>query len=380
MVARRVGVKLALATVTALGAAAHGLSAQEATVTTIRGSEGTWALPANARVGERDGRQVILLGRGSQVVRTDLDFSSGTIDFDLAADDATLFAGLVFRGAGTGDFENVYVRPYNSEEWNAVQYNPSLKGGSTWQLYPEFNAPAEIPRNRWIHIRVDVDGPRARFWVGDAAGPTLVVERLRADSRHGPVGFWATNGQSEEPTVAISNVVVRPRTVTTADAAWRAEPASGTLTAWSVSDPVDAPADGPVRWIPEARGFRDAWAEEDGLVNLTRVVGPPDGGRKTVVARTHVHADEARVVPVDLGYSDDVTVFVNGAPVYSGHGGWSARYEGFFGALRTGFETAWLPLRAGDNEVVLAVSDALPFGWGFKARLGEAEGVWPTQR
>jgi hypothetical protein len=359
-------------------AGVQGLAAQDATVATIAGSEGTWALPANARVGERDGRQVILLGGGPQVVRTDLDFSSGTIEFDLALDDETLFAGLAFRGAGTGDFENVYVRPGNSDEWNAVQYNPGIRGGSTWQLYPEFNAAAEIPRNRWFHVRVDVDGTRARFWIGDTAEPTLVVDRLRAEADVGPVGFWATNGENGDPTAAISNVVVRPRTVTAAGDGWSAEPAAGTLTSWSVSSPVDAPDEGPVGWIPRASGFRDVWSEEDGLVNLTRLVGPPRGGRKSVVARAHIHADEATVVPMELGYSDDVTVFLNGDPIYSGHGGWSTRYPGFFGALRTGFDTVWLPLRDRDNVVVLVVSDAQAFGWGFKARLGEADGVTPT--
>lgn len=349
-------------------------SAQGNEAVRVPGSAGRWILPEHALTGEVEGRAVIRIGRGEPVVSSGIDFASGTIEFDVKPDDETLFVGVLLRRDTGGDAERVYLRPYDTDAWSAVQYDPDIGGSATWQLYPEFNAEASLPRNAWIHVRLEVDGSRLEVFIGDGPNPTMVVPRLRGTTTRGGLGFWATNGVDESPTVAVSRVVVRPALPTRAAAPPPAAP-PGTLTTWDVAGPVAAPEKGPVREVDRSLRWQAVAAEEDGLVSLTRHVGPPPGGaRATAWARTTLRAESAGSVPLDIAYSDDVTVFLNGRPLYSGHGGWSTRYPGFFGALRRGFETVWLPLRAGDNELLLAVSDALPFGWGFAARLIEDDG------
>lgn len=350
-------------------------SAQDARPVRIPGSAGSWVLPENARTGEVEGRAALRIGRGPLVLSRGIDFSSGTIEFDVRPDDETLFVGVLFRRDPGGDAERVYLRPYDTDDWSAVQYDPDIRGSATWQLYPEFNAEASLPRNAWIHVRLEVDGPRLEVYVGDGSDPTMVVRRLRGTTTRGGLAFWATNGVDERTTVAVTGIVVRPAQPTRAVA--DAPPVRpGTLTRWDVAGPVAAPLEGPVREVAGSLEWRTVTAEEEGLVSLTRHVGPPaPGTRETAWARTSLRAEASVDVPLDLAYSDDVTVFLNGRPLYSGHGGWSTRYPRFFGALRRGFETVWLPLRAGDNELLLAVSDALPFGWGFAARLLDEGGV-----
>ena len=66
-----------------------------------------------------------------------------------------------------------------------------------------------------------------------------------------------------------------------------------------------------------------------------------------------------------IGYSDDVTVLVNGEPIYSGINGWNARTPDFISFVNADFERVWLPLKAGRNEIALAVTDNQIFGWGL---------------
>ena len=80
-------------------------------------------------------------------------------------------------------------------------------------------------------------------------------------------------------------------------------------------------------------------------------------------------AETAGPVALDIGYSDEVTVFLDGVPLFSGVNGWESRYPGYLGYVRLGSDTVHLPLAVGANELVLAVTDDQRFGWGFAARL-----------
>jgi len=141
----------------------------------------------------------------------------------------------------------------------------------------------------------------------------------------------------------------------------------GTLSSWEVAGPVNAAA-GMVAALPEIKGWRPVSVEESGLVNINRALrGTP--GRTTAFARTTVKSSEGRRVLLELGYSDDVTVFLNGQPVYSGINGFESRHPEYMGFVKAGYENIFLNLRAGENEIVLAVTEEQRFGWGFIARL-----------
>jgi hypothetical protein len=103
-------------------------------------------------------------------------------------------------------------------------------------------------------------------------------------------------------------------------------------------------------------------------VLLRQVARPERGKRATVLAKLTVTAEREERVPLHLGYSDEVTVFVNGAPLFSADDSYSfdrPRREGLIGLDQA---TVFLPLRAGENELVLAVTDVFG-GWGLMGRL-----------
>ena len=94
----------------------------------------------------------------------------------------------------------------------------------------------------------------------------------------------------------------------------------------------------------------------------------PQPGMKVVYARTSINSDRDQVKKLYVGYSDDVSVFLNGKILYRGRSAQSFRDPAFLGIVNPENDAVYLPLKKGDNELVLAVSE-LGGGWGFICRL-----------
>ena len=297
------------------------------------------------------------------------DFSDGTIEFDMTPLAGGNFFGLVFRYASPTIHDNIYFRLHKSGEFDAVQYAPRLHTtAGAWQLFREFAGPGELPVGTWTRVRTEVRGGRLEIFVGDSTKPLVVVPRLRGLSGTGRVGFWArVNNKPLEWTVAISNVRVLARPPASASApdtlAWPA----GTLGGWQVAGPYEAPDSSVAPPFPTASAWKPLPMEEGGLLNISRNVAKPPGGRHVVFLRNSIRASQARTAQLTLGYSEDVMLWLNGVPLYRGTNALGGRYPGYNGWLAMA-ETVYLPLRAGDNELLVAVGER-GFGWGLKARI-----------
>lgn len=331
------------------------------------------ALAGNVKFEPFLGRDAMWLKSNTHVVKAGLDLRDGTIEFDLAPMDQGDFAAITFRRASFADHENIYLRLRRSGDFMALQYAPRVKGSSTWQLYRDFSVEANWPRNQWTHVRVELRGSKMDVYVGNATTPALSVPRLRNGTTGGEVGFWArVNDRPEAWAAAISNLQIRPSTtVTPLTPAASAPPEY--LSNWQISGPV--PAKGVVTAMPPAPStWIPASAEESGLVNVNRLF-PVQKQRSMVLARHIIRSDTARRVLAGFGYSDDVTVFLNGEPVYTGQNGWDSRTPQLASFVDARWESVFLPLRSGDNELVLAVTDDQRFGWGFAVRLADRTGL-----
>jgi hypothetical protein len=309
----------------------------------------------------------------SHIVRHGFDFGDGTIEFDLAPMELGDFAALTFRRTSFTNHENIYFRLRRSGDFMAMQYAPRVNGSSTWQLYREFAVETAWPRNQWTHVRVEIKGSQMEVYAGDAGKPVLIVPRLRNGTTGGEIGFWArVNDRPLEWAAAISNLQVRrlpaPVTLTAA-----ANAPVQFIWNWQLSDP--SPAVGAVLAVPPSVAkWTPARAEESGLVNVNRMF-PVQKQRSVIFARHTLRSDSARRVLAGIGYSDDVTVFVNGEPLYVGGNAWDSRTPALNSFVDARWESIFLPLRAGDNEIVLAVADDQRFGWGFAVRIDDATGL-----
>lgn len=163
---------------------------------------------------------------------------------------------------------------------------------------------------------------------------------------------------------------------------------ANTLTKWSLSPSYDALArnlEHPLSPTEIATiKWQDVEAEPPGFVVIYRCREAPhprvtfqgdfskrlepQPGMKVVYAQTNISSDRDQVKKLFLGYSDDVSVFLNGKILYRGRSAQGFRDPGFLGIVNPENDAVYLPLKKGSNELMLAVSE-LGGGWGFICKL-----------
>src|SRR4029078_662239 len=118
-------------------------------------------------------------------------------DVDVATPASRGFFGIEFRVSGDSpNAEWVYLRQHKSGLPDAIQYTPILNTGLNWQLYngPGFTAAVEIPKNEWFHLRLELTGAQAKFYVSDMTKPALVMDDLKSGVEKGRVALAVLTG------------------------------------------------------------------------------------------------------------------------------------------------------------------------------------------
>jgi hypothetical protein len=240
----------------------------------------------------------------------------------------------------------------------------------------------DIPRDTWLHLRLELAGAQARLFVKDLERPALVVEDLKSGRRSGQLALWVLGGAT-----CYSNFQVR----STPEVPFERHPPPmppGTLTRWSLSQSFDALARDLERPLSAEEAAAMAWeeveAEPPGVVPINRYRQSPhprvsfatdfskrlepQPGMAVVYARTRLDADRDQVKRLSLGYSDEVSVFLDGRLLYRGRSAQNFRDPAFLGIVNPENDALYLPLARGPHELVLAVAE-LGGGWGFVGRL-----------
>jgi len=347
-----------------------------------------WDLQGKAQAVDYQGRKALFLDGGEAVIK-DFEMRDGIIDVDVATPAARGFFGIEFRiGDDGANSEWVYLRQHKSGLPDALQYTPVLNTGLNWQIYsgPGFTGAVEIPKDAWFHLRLEVAGAQAKLWVQDMEKPALVMNDLKSGIQKGDVALAVLTGATY-----FSNFEVR----STPDAPWQRRPPPmppDTLTKWSLSPSFDALARNLERPLPPAEAAAIAWqdveAEPPGFVVLYRYREAPhprvtfqgdfskrlepQPGAKVLYARTRIESDRDKVAKLWIGYSDEVSVFLDGKILYRGRSAQGFRDPGFLGIVNPENDAVFLPLRKGTNELVLALAE-LGGGWGFVCRLTDVE-------
>ncbi len=132
----------------------------------------------------------------------------------------------------------------------------------------------------------------------------------------------------------------------------------------------------------EMPGASQEWqpisTERGGLVNISRVFGKPlpEPNRAVAWLKTTIHSDTKQTKKVDIGWTREIWVFVNGKLVYSGQNLFEVEAARKFPDARCSLENGsfTLSLEPGDNEVAVAIANNF-FGWGIMLRLADPEGI-----
>lgn len=339
-----------------------------------------------ARVETLGGRQALRMTTGT-AFRRDVRIQDGTVEFDLWSTGERAFAYLHFRMQSDDESEALYFRLHKTRLPDAVQYDPFYQGAGNWQLFhgPESTAAAELKAGRWIHVRLVLHGEKAAVFLDGAPEPVLVIPKLARGAGGGFIAlrsFLGVNIKGDvEPPSSFANLVVRPDVVDydfSRVVEKQAPALPGLVTRFRLS-PAFAPGDGPVRALPTTLGASSSWPSTEtlpaGLIVLGSKVKIKEGQRRyATVASFRVRAEQAGVKRLRLGFSDEVSAFLNGQIVYSGDQRYSFNFPRQEGLIHLDQASLYLPLRQGDNEISLVISEVFG-GWGVMAQFEDASGL-----
>lgn len=318
-----------------------------------------WILQ-NAEIKEHLGRT----GLCGNAVLKDVEFTNGTIEVDVAVSGARSYPGVNFRIQSNGNAEHFYIRPHRAGLYpDAIQYTPILNGISSWQLYngDGFTNSGEFPENEWMHLKLEIAGKQARVFINDAL--VLEIPELQLGECKGAIGVSGPKNSS----AYFSNFCYKIDDSLELPPAPPKDIPPGFLTEWEISQTFHASQvdfeKHPSNQEIEELTWQKVIGEATGLVDVGKVHGRTGRETDVVFAKTVIESDAAQTKKFVFGYSDAISVFLNGEILYFGNSAYQQRDPSFLGIIGLN-DALYLPLKAGKNELMIIVAESFG-GWGF---------------
>ena len=356
-----------------------GLAGSEAFAENVPMTADRWDVAGETSFVVQDGRQAVRLGpapgqppRGAEANLRGVSFTTGTVEFDMLQGPGVYdFAGLLFHVQEDANADLFYIRPHQNGNPDSTQYTPVVNGSLAWQIFTGdgFTSQHSFNYGHWMHVRADIYADSALISIDGT--PALAIPHLKSHARNGALGLTSVHG------AYFANFTVTPiaNYQDPHPAAPEAPLPPGVVPAWQVS-PAIPEADG------MARAARGDWSgiqwqripvESHGEDNLS-LAGADGDGHHTYIARFSVRSAAARTAAMEFGFSDRVHIYLNGQLLYFGHDEQGSRDYRFLGII--GFwDTLYLPLRAGANEVTFVVTDETNGGTAAAARFAADAGL-----
>src|SRR5689334_20133662 len=186
----------AILLIVSITALTHMVHAQAKQAESIPADSPRWDLQGQAKVTDYQNRKSLFLDGGAALLKNS-KMRDAVIDVDVSTPAPRGFFGIQFRITDDGaNSEWVYLRPHKSGLPDAIQYTPVLNTGLNWQIYngKGFTAPVDIPQNKWLHLRLDVKGAQASFYVNDMTKAVLVIDDLKSGVQKGDVALASLTG------------------------------------------------------------------------------------------------------------------------------------------------------------------------------------------
>ena len=141
-----------------------------------------------------------------------IDFQNGVIEVKVLSrllNNAPAFArgfiGIAFRiNDSNTKYESIYIRPLNARVDDQVRRNHSIQ----YYSYPDYKfdrlrkespekyeAYSDMEMNKWITMRIEVNGSQAKLFIDNNQQPSLIVTDLKHGAGlSGGVGLWVEIG------------------------------------------------------------------------------------------------------------------------------------------------------------------------------------------
>ena len=338
-----------------------------------------WEIFADDKVQFIDYRSVAaikLLPEAGDIILKDHNFSTGTIEFDVEIGPSP-FVGISFREQSDQEREWFYLRTHAADNptfMDAIQYAPIVKGVTLWDMYEHYQGPAIIKKDAWNHVKLVIAKHQMQIFVNEEEQPTLYIPQLLGNTQDGAIALsgaatFANLTISPDDTGNLSDE--KGYDFTQRDTRF--------LRNWQVTEPVDFPFGKDImnEDIPnENTQWSPLKAESFALVNLSRAFGlTKSPNRRLVWLKTTIESEKSQSRLLNLGFSDEVWVLINGQLLYLDKNYYRSPImkepRGRCSVENTSFE---VPLREGDNELMIGVGNNF-FGWGIVARWDRLEGI-----
>lgn len=323
---------------------------------------------ANVEVVQHMGRSALLVRSGT-VLLEDVEFQDGTIEVNIAPSSNFAFAGLVFRAQSADDLEEVYLRLHKSGLPDALQYTPRYNAMAAWQFYngEGYTAATVFPTDKWINLRVEITGKKADIYVGDSDEPVLSSMMIR-DVEAGKIGLWGLVG------ARFSNFRFTPAASDEMVMEEKGNAPAGFIEDWEISQVFSAESVDSEKYPSSNMQNFFLWntlpSDATGLVNISKIkhINEAEGeGDVMVYARTSIDSNRNQVKKLSFGYSDEVSIYLNGKLLFTGNSRWRSRDIGFNGIIGL-HDHVCLDLKKGENELLFVVTEWFG-GWGHMAKL-----------
>jgi len=319
------------------------------------------------------GKESILLQQGLAIVK-DAQLMNGTIEYDVAFSNEIGFMGVVWRSQELDNHEHFYMRSHQSGNPDSIQYAPIFNGLSAWQLYYEegYSAAVKHSFDKWIHVKLIVSGKQAEVYIDDMESPALSIHDLKHEVQKGKIGIivgpgapahFANFSYTAESNLSLKDKFEKPEVPT------------GSIMSWSVSNNFDEKSlknDYLTDTDKQNLTWKQIAADYSGITNLAKVQTRKKEKNSAFVKVTIV-SESDQVKPLKFGFSDRAKVYLNDQLIYSGDNTFRSRDYRFLGTIGY-FDELYLPLKKGNNELWIAVSESFG-GWGIQAKFKDMVGI-----
>lgn len=307
---------------------------------------------------------------GGKAILKNALFQDGEIEFDIAYSQIRTFIGFNFRMADEQNYEDFYVRPHQSGNPDAVQYQPTFNDQGSWQLFSGegYSNAVELQFDRWVHVKCIVSGTTATIYFDDMENPILEVPQLKNRNIAGMLALWGEEGYFADFKYSRKN----PVTIT----ATETEYTPGTVKGWSVSNSF---SEEELRGLINLSGFdkkKLTWqrldAESSGLTVISKT-NQISEETNSAFLRVTIHSEKKQVKKMNFGFSDRIAIFLNDIIIYSGNDQFRSRDYRFLGTIGY-YDDVYLTLNKGDNDLWMAISETFG-GWGAQGKFDDLNGI-----
>lgn len=309
------------------------------------------------------------------VVMTDIvPIEHGSVSAEIFMVPGLAFTGILFRAADADNGELFYFRHHQRGNPDAWQYHPRYHGHEAYQIYQGsgFGGRFDTPVGQWATIELTFCFGAASVTV-DGKRMALMSDLVRP-SQVGKIGFWALRGERRIRNVRYSELDPREcaADINVQTAGARApETDAGAIGQWRVTAPMTRAQ--AVRRVGAAMTDAEVvFATHRGIADLN-TVGEISGAADSLVARAVLTSAQETTAMLDLGFSDDAAVYLNGELLFEGSDRFRSRDYRFLGTMGF-FDSIALQLAPGDNLLDVVVTE-IEGGWGVAGRLRNADGV-----